>query len=561
MTVTGVDDPVDDDDRPSTITATVVDASSDDAFDGLADQTVSVTTVDDDEAGLALADTLATTVSESGTSDPFTVVLTTQPSSNVFLDVSSSDPEEATVSPTTLTFSPVTWDLPQTVTVTATPASDPTFAGLADTVAVTTTDDDVAGLEIVAQGGTTVTESGSTDVFTVALTAQPGSNVVVDVVSLDTDEATVSPARLTFTPGDWDGAQTVTVTGVDDPVADGDAVTDVTITVDNAVSDDAFDNLADTLQVTTTDDDDVGFDIFEPAGTTVTEAEGLLRTDRFYVELTSQPGSDVVLTVTSADTTEALVAVLPAPFSSQLSLTFTPDDWDVAQEVTVSGVDDLLVDGDQTAAITIAVDTAQSDVAYDTVASRDVLATTEDDDVAGFTVTESDGSTTTVEGGATDTFDVVLTRGPLTPVVFGVSSAGSEVSVSAPSLTFDTSNWATPQTVTVSAVDDFVDDGDQTRDVTISVVDASSDPAFRSLPDTSVSATAIDNDTADVVLSTTELTVTEDPAATPSATFTVRLDSEPTADVFVGLTGSAEFTLEPDLTDLRRRRTGAPPGR
>ena len=40
--------------------------------------------------------------------------------------------------------------------------------------------------------------------------------------SSDTTEGTVGPASLTFTTANWNMAQTVTVTGVDDAVVDGD---------------------------------------------------------------------------------------------------------------------------------------------------------------------------------------------------------------------------------------------------------------------------------------------------------------------------------------------------
>jgi hypothetical protein len=37
--------------------------------------------------------------------------------------------------------------------------------------------------------------------------------VTIALTSSDTTEGTVSPASLTFTPGNWNVAQTVTVTG------------------------------------------------------------------------------------------------------------------------------------------------------------------------------------------------------------------------------------------------------------------------------------------------------------------------------------------------------------
>ena len=73
----------------------------------------------------------------------------------------------------------------------------------------------------------TVAEGGQAR-YTVALDAAPVADVIVSIVSDDEGAATVSPATLTFTPTDWDSAQEVTVTGVDDGV-DGDDRT-VTIT-------------------------------------------------------------------------------------------------------------------------------------------------------------------------------------------------------------------------------------------------------------------------------------------------------------------------------------------
>ena len=53
----------------------------------------------------------------------------------------------------------------------------------------------------------------------------PVSDVVFSVLSLDTEEVTVSTGTLTFTSANWDTPQTVTVTGVDDLLNDGDQFT------------------------------------------------------------------------------------------------------------------------------------------------------------------------------------------------------------------------------------------------------------------------------------------------------------------------------------------------
>ena len=100
----------------------------------------------------------------------------------------------------------------------------------------------------------TVNELGTTATFTAALDAQPSSDVVLSVTSADTGELTISPATLTFTNANWNNAQPVTVTGVDDATADGDQATTVTISVVDASSADAYDSIADKILIVTTSD-------------------------------------------------------------------------------------------------------------------------------------------------------------------------------------------------------------------------------------------------------------------------------------------------------------------
>ena len=119
-------------------------------------------------------------------------------------------------------------------------------------------------------GGTQVGEGGTTDTFTVVLTAQPASNVALAITSGDIGEATVNPTMLTFTPANWNLPQTVTVTGVDDLLADGRQTTTITVSVDDAASDDAFDGVADqTVSAITLDDEPVVVDTEDAVGVTI----------------------------------------------------------------------------------------------------------------------------------------------------------------------------------------------------------------------------------------------------------------------------------------------------
>src|SRR5439155_3909613 len=81
---------------------------------------------------------------------------------------------------------------------------------------------DSAGFTVNVTDSTTG-EDLSTGSFTVVLTSQPtGSNTVtVNYHSSNTAEGTVAPAALVFTTTNWNAPQTVTATGVNDFVADG----------------------------------------------------------------------------------------------------------------------------------------------------------------------------------------------------------------------------------------------------------------------------------------------------------------------------------------------------
>ena len=54
------------------------------------------------------------------------------------------------------------------------------------------------------------------------LATQPTAGVVIDVSSSDTSEGTLTATQITFTTGNWDTAQVVTVTGTNDFLDDGD---------------------------------------------------------------------------------------------------------------------------------------------------------------------------------------------------------------------------------------------------------------------------------------------------------------------------------------------------
>ncbi|TWT84385.1 Dockerin type I repeat protein [Planctomycetes bacterium CA13] len=473
----------------STLTVSV-DASSDAAFRLLPIQTLAVTTTDNDLAGFTVSQTDdSTIVSEAGDQDSFSVQLSAAPLTDVLLRVESDDTSEVGLSTTSLLFTTANWSQPQTVTVSGIDddlvdgvvastltvsvdaSSDAAFRLLPiQTLAVTTTDDDASGF-FVTQSTMTVDESGSFETFTVVLTAEPTADVVLNVVSADVEEALVDHPTLTFNPTNWNVAQTVTVTGVDESIDDGDQATVVSVSVNGEFSDDVFDLLAEqTVNVTTTDDDAAGFAVSNSAVTV--DETGSLQT--FTVVLSSEPISEVVLDIVSADVSEVSV--------DRTTLTFTPANWNVNQTITVTGVNDAIDDGDQATMVTVSVIDPLSDVVFGPLAEQTVNVTTRDDDVAGIGLSQSDDLTVVGETHSSDAVEFALTSQPLGDVVIAIAvDLVDEVSFAPSTLTFTPDDWDVSQEVTFTGKSDLIDDGDQTISATASIQSAGADENYAAL--------------------------------------------------------------------------------
>jgi hypothetical protein len=110
-------------------------------------------------------------------------------------------------------------------------------------------------------------------------------------------------------------------------------------------------------------------------------------------------------------------------------------------------------------------------------------------------VRQLNGSTDVNENGSTDTFTVALNKAPTSNVVISVTSNNTgEAVVSPGSLTFTPSDWNSPQTVTVTGVDDSNSDGNQTTGIVLAVVDSLSADEYDSVSDQTINVTTNDNE-------------------------------------------------------------------
>ena len=162
---------------------------------------------------------------------------------------------------------------------------------------------------------------GLTGTYTVVLNTQPGAGVTVTPRSSDANKVTFAPASLSFTTTDWNTAQTVTVTGVEDDDGKND-----TATITHTVSGYAGVFTAPSIPVTVPDND--------TRGVTVTPTRFLVDADEsitYTVVLDTQPvGGSVTVTANVTDPANPEISVSPS------RLVFTASNWSRGQTVTVT---------------------------------------------------------------------------------------------------------------------------------------------------------------------------------------------------------------------------------
>jgi regulation of enolase protein 1 (concanavalin A-like superfamily) len=580
VTITGADDLVADGDRIYNI-VTAPAESDDAAYEGFDAADVAVTNTDNDNLGITVTPTNGLTTTEAGGKATFTIKLGSAPTADVTIDLSSSDPGEGMPDKDSLTFTSANWSTAQTVTVTGAddakadgnvaytivtaPATsnDTAYNSVnASDVGISNSDDDTVGITVTpgsdvtataappavltatAVAALTTTEAGGKANFTVRLNSQPTADVTIRLSSSDTSEGTVEPESLTLTADNWSTPQIVTVTGVDDALDDGNI--EYTVATAAAVSTDAGYNKLNAVDmaVTNTDDESAGITVTPTTGLTTTEAGG---TATFSVKLASQPTANVTIGLSSNDTAEGTV--------DKSTLTFTPVNWSTAQTVTVTGQDDTADDGN-VAYYIVTAKAVSDDASYKNADAADVAVTNTDNDdpvpptplpVAGILMTPTTGLTTT-EAGGTATFTIKLASPPASDVSLGLSTDDpTEGIVNKSTLTFTPANWNTAQTVTVTGVNDDAADGNVAYKI-VTAPATSDDTAYKGLNGADVSVTNSDNDTVGITVTPTSGLVTTEAGGT--ATFSVKLNTAPTANVAIALSSSNTAEGTPDKSTL-----------
>ncbi len=265
---------------------------------------------------------------------------------------------------------------------------------------------------------------------------------------------------------------------VDDDIDDGTQT--CLVQTGTTLSDDAnYDGLnPDDVNVLVQDEDVSGIDV-SPTSLTVSEPSGF---STFDIALTSEPEANVTIPL-SPQSDEC--TVLPT------SVILTASDWDTGVTATVYAVDDDFQDGNQTCIVQ--TQRAQSnDPNYDQMNPDDVTVTVLDDDTAGIQVTPPQLAISEPDGA--DIFTINLNTQPTSQVSIGLTVSNQQCSISTDTVALNSTNWSDGVVVTVTAIDDALDDDLQTCLVQTGLT-SSADPLYDNLDPQDVQVAVDDDDT------------------------------------------------------------------
>ncbi|MBE2184865.1 MAG: SH3 domain-containing protein, partial [Anaerolineae bacterium] len=323
------------------------------------------------------------------------------------------------------------------------------------------TDNDSAGITLSTIA---ITEGAAGVAMDALLFSEPTGDVTITFTP--DAQCALSTNTLTFTgsagAAPWNIPQQVTVTAVDDAVAEGTHTCMISYT--STSSDANYTFAATNHNVAVTDNDSNGITL---STITITEGAAGVAMD---VVLLSDPIGDVSLTFTP----NAQCTLNP------MTLTFTDSvgaaPWNIAQQVTVTAVDDALAEGAHTCMITYSA--ASSDANYTIAATNHTVAVVDNDTPGIFLAT-----VTVVEGGAGVDLDVQLFTQPTGDVTI-TFTPNAQCTLNPMTLTFTDSVGAAPwniaQQVTVTAVDDLIVETSQ-HDCVLSVSSTSADANYNGL--------------------------------------------------------------------------------
>ena len=474
--------------------------------------------------GVTVSKTALTVTEQDTTGGSYTVVLDSEPTATVTVTVAGHAGTDVTRTPGTLTFTTSNWDTVQTVTVTAGDDADTTDDSVTLTHSAASTDTGYNGITIA---GVVVTVRDNDTAQVTGVTVDAGdARLVMNWTAVD-NATGYTVQWKSGNQGYNTGNRQATVTS---GTTTSHTITGLTNGTEYSVQ----------VSATRTDAND-GPPSAEVQGTpavptaagvtvsktalTVTEQD--TTGDGYTVVLDTEPTATVTVTVAGHAGTD----VTPTPGT----LTFTTSNWDTVQTVTVTAGNDTDTTDDS---VTLTHSAASTDTAYSGITIADVVVTVRDNDTApstdatlsGLALADGEGTVITLSpafDAAIGIYTASVANGIDTVVLMAtqndsnamVAIANDDDTNKPGEAQLDLNVGSNTLTVTVTAEDDST----QTYTITVTRAGAAPPPG--------------------VTVSKTALTVTEED--TTGGSYTVVLDSEPTATVTVTVAGHAGTDVTP----------------
>ncbi len=310
--------------------------------------------------GVVISPTAGLATTEMGGTVTLSVVLTSQPTAQVMIPVSTDNPLAGVADVTGVIFDSSNWNIPQTITVTGVDNfvddGDSVYQVMIDPmvsldvnysdvdlpdVQLTHLDDDTAGIVVSPTSGLVTTEAAGTSTFTIVLTSQPTADVQIDLATDNRLEGIEDLSTVIFDSSNWNIPQTITLTGVDDAVADGNISYSVVSSA--AVSADRLYDGLDPADVAATNLDDEAASTLTVSDASVTEGDrGTTQLD-FTVTLFPPSAARVTVDYATADGMASVAGADYIPASG--TLVFNPGE--TTQQVSVLVNGETLAEADE----------------------------------------------------------------------------------------------------------------------------------------------------------------------------------------------------------------------
>jgi len=362
----------------------------------------------------------------------------------------------------------------------------------------------------------TTSEDGTAAVVAVTLGTQPTDDVIIDITAtLAEDEFTITPIQLTFTTANWNVVQEVIITGVQDEEVDAAQRFTLEMVGSITSSDEDYIGVLKVIEGTNSDDDGGGIAPPEPGTYRLVNTASRLTAEVFAAN-TEDEGNIQQGAYEAADH-EHFQLVPQGNGLYSLIADHSDKALDVASSGLVAGSNIWQYEANGTPAQLWTVRDAgdgtyhiisELNGLYLGIGAANNIEVNNDDGSMIYrweflplgTPNNAGIATTPVvlftdEDGTTDTFEVVLEAAPTAAVNISiiVSQGTDEVSLSTAALTFTVANWNVPQVITVTGVDDTLEDGVQEYFIDVVAVAPFDDVDYEGLG-TLVSGFNYDND-------------------------------------------------------------------